>query len=73
MGSYRFNGFGSRAGNFVTEEGLVLSDERQSRNNVADSSSSPALFPIAFCAICICSCAQAIALSPAPETGKRKV
>jgi len=48
MGSYRFNGFRSRAGNSGTEKGLVLQSETSRKSNVANSSSSPALFSIPF-------------------------
>jgi hypothetical protein len=48
MGSYRFNGLRSRAGNSGTETGLVLQSETPRKSNVANSSSSPALFSIPF-------------------------
>jgi hypothetical protein len=48
MGSYRFNGFRSRARDSGTEKGLVLQSETSRKSNVANSSSSPALFSILF-------------------------
>jgi hypothetical protein len=48
MGSYRFNGFRGRAGNSGTEKGLVLQSEASTKSNIANSSSSPALFSTPF-------------------------
>jgi hypothetical protein len=69
MGSYRFDGFRSRAGNSGTEKGLVLQSETSSKSNVAIHPAVQHNFRHPVCDISICSRAQGITLFSTPETG----
>jgi len=71
MGSYRFNGFRSRAGNSGTEKGLVLQSETSRKSNVAIHPAVQHNFRHPVCDISICSRARAITLFSTLETGRR--
>ena len=73
MGSYRFDGLRSRAGNSGTEKGLVLQSETSRKSNVAIQAAVQHNFRHPVCDISICSRAQTITLFSGRETGRGKL
>jgi hypothetical protein len=73
MGSYRFNGLRSRAGNSGTEKGLVLQSETSRKSNVAIHPAVQSYSRYPFCDIWICSRAHTITLFSGRETGRGEV